>query len=271
LPVRKSHIIRFQSDQRLATSAFLGRVLWLQGFPDQALRIAKRSVDEGQVTRHAMSLSYVLAHGACPIALWTGDLGLAEHYVGMLNDLSSRYSLARWGAFGRSHQAVLAIKRGDLPAGLPLLRSGLDELGEVNASFRYFMFMGEMAEALGRIGQLSEGLSALEEAIARADETDERWSIAELLRIKGKLLLLQGAPGAAATAEDHFRQALDWARRHGALSWELRTATSYAQLLREQGQTADAVALLKPVYDRFAEGFDTADLKAARALLSDLG
>jgi predicted ATPase len=217
-----------------------------------------------------MSLSYVLAHGACPIALWAGDLSLAERYLGMLNDLSIRYSRVRWHAFGRSHQGVLAIKRGDLHAGLQLLRSGLDDLGELNASFRHFMFLGEMAQALGRIGQVGEGLSALEEAIARADETGERWCIAELLRIKGELMLLQGAPDAAATAGDHFRQALEWAHRQGALSWELRAATSFARLLRDQGRPADAMALLQPVYDRFTEGFDTADLKAAKALLHEL-
>jgi predicted ATPase/DNA-binding winged helix-turn-helix (wHTH) protein len=266
-PVQRSHIIRFQSDQRVTASTFLGRVLWLQGFPDQALRTVEEAVEDSRAGRHAMSLSYALVHGACPIALWAGDLGLAERYVGMLNDLSTRYSRVRWRAFGRSHQGVLAIKRGDLSAGLRLLRSGLEELGEVNASFRYFMFLSEMAEALGRIGQLGEGLSVLEEAMARTDETGERWGIVEVLRIKGELLLLQGAPGAAAAAGDHFRQALDLARRQGALSWELRAATSFARLLRNRGQAADAVALLQPVYERFTDGFDTADLKAANALL----
>ena len=92
-------------------------------------------------------------------------------------------------------------------------------------------------------------------------------AIPELLRVKGELLLLQGAPGAAAAAEDHFRQALDWASRQGALSFELRAATSLARLLRDQGRAADATALLQPVYDRFTEGFDTPDLKAATTLL----
>jgi len=82
---------------------------------------------------------------------------------------------------------------------------------------------------------------------------------------------LQGAPEAAATAEDHFRQALDWARRQGALSWELRAATSLARLLRNQGRPADAIACLQPVFDRFTEGFGTADLIAAKQLLEDLG
>jgi predicted ATPase len=94
--------------------------------------------------------------------------------------------------------------------------------------------------------------------------------MAELLRIKGELLLMQGAPGAAAAAEGHFRQALDWARRQGALSWELRAAASLARLLRDQGHAADAMAVLQPVYDRFTEGFDTADLKAAKVMLDDL-
>jgi predicted ATPase len=94
--------------------------------------------------------------------------------------------------------------------------------------------------------------------------------MAELLRIKGELLLLHGAPGAAAAAEDHFRQALDWACRQGALSWELRAATSLARLLRDQGRSIEAAALLQPVYDRFTEGFETADLRTAKRLLDEL-
>ncbi|HZC78030.1 MAG TPA: hypothetical protein VE258_09795 [Ktedonobacterales bacterium] len=131
-------------------------------------------------------------------------------------------------------------------------------------------FLSAMADALGRAGQVSEGLAAIEQALAWTERTEERWRIAELLRIKGELLLWQDAPGAAAAAEDHFRQALDWARRQGALSLELRAATSLARLLRDQSRPADAMALLQPVYDRFTEGFETADLKAAKALIDGL-
>jgi predicted ATPase len=88
-----------------------------------------------------------------------------------------------------------------------------------------------------------------------------------MLRIKGELLLLQSGSTAAAAAENQFRQALDWAARQGALSWELRAAMSLAGLLRDQGRSADAKTLLQPVYDRFTEGFDTADLKKAKLLL----
>ncbi|HBK09572.1 MAG TPA: transcriptional regulator, partial [Acetobacteraceae bacterium] len=269
-PVHKSHIIHFQSDQRAAAGAFLGRALWLQGFPDQAIRTIERSVDDARASNHANSLYHVLNHGACPIAVLNGDLGVADRYTGMLIDLLTKHSLTPRRALGHGHLGTLAIKRGDIDTGLQLLRSCLGELGEVSVNYGALLFLCAMAEALGRVRQAGEGLSALEEVIVRTDETDERWAIAELLRIKGELLILQGAPGAAAIAEDHFRQALDWARRQGALSWELRTATSFSRLLRDQGQPADAVALLRPVYDRFTEGFDTADLKAAKALLRDL-
>ena len=269
-PDQTSHIIRFQTDQRVVMSVFLARVLWLQGFPDQATRAAHSSVEDARAANHTISLCLALAHAACPIALLTGDLAAAEHYGTMLLDHSTRHALALWRACGRSFQGVLVIQRGDVITGLRLLRAGFDEFGEAgSAVFRLIAFL--MAEALGRAGQNAEGLAAIEEAIARSERTEERWAMAELVRVKGELLLLQGAPGAAAAAEDHFRQALDWARRQGALSWELRAATSLARLLRDQGRPADAIACLQPVYDRFTEGFGTADLIAAKQLLDDLG
>jgi predicted ATPase len=136
---------------------------------------------------------------------------------------------------------------------------------------RYGIFRGSLALALAQVGQVPKGLATIEEALAWTERTEELWVIAELLRIKGELLLLQGAQEAAARAEDHFRRALDWARRQGALSWELRGAASLSRLLRDQGRSADGIALLQPVYDRFTEGFDTADLKAAQELLDELG
>jgi predicted ATPase len=92
-----------------------------------------------------------------------------------------------------------------------------------------------------------------------------------LLRLKGALLLLQSTSAVAETAEDLFRQALDGARRQETLSWELRAATSLARLLRDQGRSADALACLQPVYDRFTKGFGTADLITAKQLLGELG
>jgi predicted ATPase/DNA-binding winged helix-turn-helix (wHTH) protein len=267
-PDQTSHIIRFQTDQRVLMSVFRARILWLQGFPDQATRAAHSSVEDARAANHINSLCPALAYAACPLALLTGNLVAAEHYVTMLLDHSTRHALALWRACGRSFQGVLVIQRGDVITGLRLLRAGFDEFDEAgSAVLRSIALL--RAETLGRAGQNAEGLAAIDEAIARAEHTEERWAMAELMRVKGELLLLQGAPGAAA-AVDHFRQALDWARRQGALSWELRAATSLARLLRNRGRPADAIACLQPIYERFTEGFGTADLIAAKQLLDEL-
>jgi predicted ATPase len=187
----------------------------------------------------------------------------------MLFDHATRRAPLLWHAWGCCYQGLLVIKHGDVVTGLQALRDAYNELGEARfAAMRLIAF--QMAEALGYAGQVADGLAAIEEAIARSEHTDERWLMAELLRVKAELLCLQAAAGAAAAAEDHFRQALDWARQQGALSWELRAATSLACLWREQGRSAEGMALLQPVYDRFTEGFGTTDLKAAKALLDAL-
>jgi predicted ATPase len=266
-PPRKSEIVRFQVDHWVTARAFFARILWLQGFSDQAMREAESSVADGRATNHAISLCHALAVAACPVALWVGDLAAAEHYGGMLLDHSTRHALARWRAFGRSYQGVLLIQRGDLSIGLRLLRAAFAELTAAGTVPRLFTSL--TAEALGRAGRIAEGLAAIEEALTWAESTEERWATAELLRIRGEILLLQGAPGAAATAEDHFRQALDLAQRQGALSWELRTASSLARLWRDQHRI-EARALLGSVYGRFTEGFATADLREARSLLEQL-
>jgi predicted ATPase len=114
------------------------------------------------------------------------------------------------------------------------------------------------------VGRIAEALSAVEAGIERS-EAD--WLIPELLRLKGEVFKLQSPSAVVKKAEDLFRQALEMARRQDALSWELRAATSLARLLRDQGRSAAAIACLQPVYDRFTEGFGTADLVAAKQFL----
>jgi predicted ATPase/DNA-binding winged helix-turn-helix (wHTH) protein len=263
----RSHIVRFQVDLRVSARTFLAPSLWLLGYPDQAMRAAEAAVEDARAANHALSVCHALVFGACPTALLAGDLARAEHYARMLIDHSVRHGLARWHAYGSAYHGALVIKRGDIAAGLQLLRAGFDELGGF-ATLRFMDFL--MPEALWRAGEVARGLATVDQAIARSEETEEHRLVAELFRIKGELLLLQGACGAGEAAEGHFRQALDWARRQTALSWELRAAASLARLLRNHGRSDEAAPLLKPVYERFAEGFATADLTAAKALLDDL-
>ena len=266
----RSHIVRFQVELRSSARAFLAQVLWLLGFPDRAMHAAETAVEYARAANHGMSLCHALVFGACPTALLTGDLAAGEHYARMLTEHATRHGLDSWLAYARSYHGALLIKRGDVAAGSRLVRTGFDELGEL-ARLRFMDFlMAVAAEVLGAHGGLVEALANVEAVIALSEETEERRRYADLLRIKGELLLLQDGARAAEAAEDLFRQALDWARRQQALSYELRAATSLARLLRDQRRSADALAILEPIYGGFTEGFETADLKAAEALLLQL-
>ncbi len=127
-----------------------------------------------------------------------------------------------------------------------------------------------MAEAHGKVGQVEDGLWTVSEALSFVERTEERFYEAELYRLKGELLLQQ-SPDNATEAAACFHTALDVSRNQAAKSWELRAATSLARLWRQQGKNAEARGLLAPVYDWFTEGFDTADLQDAKALLAELG
>jgi predicted ATPase/DNA-binding winged helix-turn-helix (wHTH) protein len=265
----RSHPATLQFNQRVVARSMLARLLWLQGFPDQARRIVEMAVEDARAT-HAITMWGVLIFGACPVALWIGDLTALERYVEILLDYSTRYDLQFFRALGRCFQGLLLIKRGGTTSKVNALLADFDDaLAEVDPIF-YVMFLGEMAHALVRAGQATEGLSRLEPAINRSIRFEEAWLLGELLRVKGELSLLRAQEGDVPVAEDCFRQALDSAHRQGALSFELRAATSLARLLADQGRSVEAKTLLQPIYDRFTEGFDTADLKAAKTLLDAL-
>jgi predicted ATPase/DNA-binding winged helix-turn-helix (wHTH) protein len=269
-PLHRSHMIRFVWDQRVAGEIVLAVILWLQGFPDQAMSTVRGTIERARASDHAISLCYTLARAACPVAFWVGDLASAECYVSMLLEHSTRLAMAVWQAEGRCFEGMLLIKRGRDDAGLRLLRSAFAELLDTGSSLRQAAFLCALAEGLAASGRVAGGRAAIAEAFQRSESCEERWCIPELLRVEGELALLENAPDTAGTAEDRFRRALDLARRQGALSWELRAATSLGQMWRGQGRSDEARQLLASVYDRFTEGFETVDLRAARALLGSL-
>jgi len=266
-PQRRSPLIRFWFDQVVAGHVVLARILWLQGFADQAWRTVQSAVGDAEALADPATLCYALSHGGCLLALWVGNLAAAERYAEMLLDHSRKHGFAPWNDFASRLKGVVLVRTGDLDGGSPLLRAGLDEITDPNSGLWFLTGLSQMAEALGHVGRFADGLATVERGIERSQRG---WLAPELLRIKGELLLLQGTTGTAEAVEDYFRQALDAARRQQTLSWELRAATSLARLLRNQGRPADAIACLQPVYDRFTEGFDTADLIAAKQLLDEL-
>jgi predicted ATPase/DNA-binding winged helix-turn-helix (wHTH) protein len=261
-------VIRFQIDGQMSTLAVLARVLWLQGFLDQAVRTAEMSVEKAQATGSALSRCYALALAACPIALWVGNSAAAAHYAGMLFEESTKHGLPLWSELGARFKRAAAL-RGDAPVtGSRLLQAGPEEIAEPNVRFQSITGLTELAEALAQAGRVTEGLAMVEAGLALPEIG---WRTLELLRLKGELFLLQSNPAVRETAEDLFRQALDGARRQETLSCELRAATSLARLLSKQRRQADAIVCLQPIYDRFTEGFGTADLIAAKQLLDELG
>jgi predicted ATPase len=168
-------------------------------------------------------------------------------------------------------QGEILVRRGELERGLPLLRNAVGELGGEGFDQYRTALLGALAQGEAAAGETAPAIAAIDEALAWSERTGEGWCVAELRRTKGELLLLDGTKDAARSAEGHFRASIGTAQAQGALSWELRAATSLARLLRDQGRSADAIACLQPIYDRFTEGFGTADLMAAKRLLDELG
>jgi predicted ATPase len=153
---------------------------------------------------------------------------------------------------------------------LDVLRDELEQAGDAKFLPRFLLPLGEFATYLGEAGEIAEGIAIVDAALARCKARDEGWYLAELQRVRGDLVLRSGDSAAVVQAEEEYLSALDCACGQGAVSWELRAATSLARLRRDQGRSADAKGLLQPIYQRFTEGFATTDLRAARALLDDL-
>jgi hypothetical protein len=266
-----AQMIRFVFDQRATAQCFLARILWLKGHADRAARLATSLVEGSAAGNDALSLCQVLVQGAFPLALFVGDLAAAERRARMLLDQSARQGLEFWHAYGRGFEAVLEVRRGRLDTGLAMLGRVLTELREIQFGVLYGLFLCEQAVALGKAGRTPEGEGVIDEALARSRQNHELWYLPELLRTKGELVLQrEDGAQAAPEAEGLFREALDCSRTQHALAWELRSATSLARLLRAKGSPAEARALLAPVHAGFREGLETADVRAAGALLQEL-
>jgi hypothetical protein len=222
--------------------------------------MADKSLSEAQAIGHAGSQCFALALASCPVALRTGYLGAAADHTRLLVDLSTRHGLSHWAPYGARYRRVIALKGGDV--------GGIEGSDQTDANLRALPGWTELVEALTKTGRSAEGLAVLDRFAAQSPEI--AGSNPEFLRLRGELLLLQTAPATAKPSEDLFRQALDLAHQQGALSWELRAATSLARLLSNQGHPSDAIACLEPVYRRFTEGFGTADLISAKQLLDGL-
>jgi predicted ATPase/DNA-binding winged helix-turn-helix (wHTH) protein len=264
-------VIYSNSDDHAVARAMLARALWMQGLTDQALHEARLSLNELPDTDHQLQLCPILYHGICRIAMMTGDFATADREIARLIELAKSLNAQLWETAGRFLKGKLLVERGEFAQGLLMLRDAF-ETGGRTWRLSYPEFKGTIAFALAGTGRLDEALVALDDAMAadREDADGRGWCAPELLRIKGEVLLQKGASQLALAAEDCFDQAAQMAREQGALFWELRVALSVARLRVSQGRRHEARATLASVYDRFTEGFATADLQAARTILDEL-
>jgi predicted ATPase len=248
----------------------LARVLCLQGYLDQARDLAQNCIDQTRMASQKLGLCYSLVEAACPIALMLDDLDAAERHVALLVSTAATVDLSYWKNQARCLEGVLLVTQGNNDAGAAALRAALADCDECGGISGYPGYLGTLAKALSTLGQLPEARTTLDQALMRADSDGEEWCIPDLLCTKGELALQESARSFANEAEDCFNRALATARQQGALLWQLQSALHLARLRVGYGRPDDARQILAPVYRQFVEGFETADLRAAKMLLGSL-
>jgi class 3 adenylate cyclase/predicted ATPase len=251
---------------QVGLQAYLGIVLFCLGFPNQALARSSAAIAEARRLAHPPSLATSLNYGARLHSL-DGDNAALDEQADQLVALAAEQGFPVWHAQGEILRGWVKVKNADMTDGMSLLRRGLAAYRAIGQELYMPYFNALLAGACEIAGQAEEGLALLDDALQIVERTGERWLAAELNRHKGQLLLRQGDSEAA---EELYRKALSIAEEQEAKLWELRAAASLARLRRDQGRRAEARRLLAPVYGWFTEGFDTPDLKEAKALLDEL-
>jgi len=267
--VRRAHLAYLGRDSFVSASCTMAQAHWAQGLFDQSALMAQDILVETQRRDHPLSLCLALTWCGCQIPLWLGDLETASRSIAQLKERAEKYGLSGYYAYGSGFEGQLFAKQGNLALAERLLRSCLDSLRQGRSETLYTAFLTDLAEVLAKAARFDESLAAAAEALQRTERNDAFWWMPEALRVKGEILM-QSNPSDLKLIEDCFTRSIARARRQGALSWELRAATSLARLWKQRGRPANADALLRPIYAGFTEGFGTADLRTARTLLEGL-
>jgi predicted ATPase len=253
------------NDPKVNSLGYLAIVLFCLGFPDQALARSSGAIAEARRLDHPPSLTFSLSIGTLPLSFAGDDATLGEQSE-QLVAVASEHGFPVFGAMGTIHRGWVKVKKGDVAEGIPLLRNGITAFRATGTEMWTPHTITLLAKACEITGQVDEALALLGDASRIADTTGARWFAAELQRHKGELLRQRHIEA----AEELYCKALSIAREQEAKLWELRAAASLARLRRDQGRHAEARNLLAPIYNWFTEGFDTPDLKEAKALLGEL-
>jgi class 3 adenylate cyclase/predicted ATPase len=246
--------------------AYLAIVLFCLGYPDQAWIQRSAAIAEARRPAHPLPLAASLTLSATMLSL-VGDNAAVDEWADQLAAVAIEQGFVFYSAMGTVYRGWVKVKNGDVAEGISLLRSGSATYRATGAELWMPYAFSLLARACEIAGQIEEALTLLDEALQIAGRTGERWFASELNRHKGRLLLPQGHSEAV---EELYRKALGIAREQETKLFELRAAVSLARLCRDQHRHVEACDLLASIYGWFTEGFDTPDLKDARALLDEL-
>ena len=259
---------RYSQDIGVSALVYLSWALWHCGYPDRSARAAVRGLEYGRESGHAFTLAYALWHIGMK-ALFARHVAEAEACGNECVALADEHGFPVWAGYGRIVQGWVAAHNDNTTAGIALIREGLARTEATGARRFGPCCLGLLAEALALMGEIDEGISVVDEALATSVASGQKWTDAELHRLRGELVSQLPRPDPV-QAEASFRTALAIARAQGTRGYELRAVTSLVRLWGKQGRRAEARDLLAPVYGWFTEGFDTADLKEAKGLLNEL-
>jgi TOMM system kinase/cyclase fusion protein len=264
----RSHAFRATQDPGVACLSYAALPTWLVGYPDRASQHSHEALLLARELAHPLSLAGALGWTALLHQFRREGQAVQEPADAVIT-LSSEHGFAVYLAWGTMLRGWTLAEEGQGGEGIVQMRQGLAAWRATGSEVFRPYYLALLAEACGKRGQGEEGLRMLAEALALVENTGERWWEAELHRLKGELLLKQTIPNEQ-QAEACFDQALDVARHQQAKSLELRAAMSLSRLWQRQGRRDEARKLLEPIYGWFTEGFDTADLQEAKALLEEL-
>lgn len=255
-------------DHRNRAGITLARELWLQGRPADAQQLARQTVTEAAQMDHPITLCIALIW-AVAIELWSGDLDGAEEDIDCFIAHANSRSMEPYLAVGRGVKGELAIQRGDAAGGVETIATCLRELHDAGYELLTTTFNIALVQGLLALGQFEQSTHLIDDAIRLVERSGDHLYMPELLRMRGKVLSHQPAPRMQ-DAEACLMQALDLSRTQGAKAWELRAAVDLAGLISERGRREEAKGLLQSSLEGFAEGSDTADIRAADALVKIL-
>jgi class 3 adenylate cyclase/predicted ATPase len=257
-------------DPKMLCLAYTARALWLLGYPDQALQQSQEALAHAHTLARPYTLLHALTQGIM-LLRWRGEMRQHQERIEAARTLATEQGIAHLVATSTFHRGLWLLRHGQEQEGNAQVQQGLTAYRAMGARLELPHMLAQLAETYGSLGQSSAGLSILAEALALVETTGERWWEVDLYRLQGELLLAQaGTPPSVGGAEACLQTALAVARHQQAKSLELRAAMSLSRLWQQQGKRAAAYDLLAPIYGWFTEGFDTADLQEAKALLETL-